>query len=112
LRVRIEVKGSDDVKSKLKGFTLASLQEWARRIEAEARTDALGKLAPEIAQHIRIEVSEIEPKLFELKADMNREAIPLLIEATKNSLRNMPFGFQAIFKSFLKKSEEAIREAP
>jgi len=112
LRVRIEVKGSDDVKSKLKGFTLTSLQEWARRIEAEARTNAPGKLAQEIAQDIRIEVSEIEPRLFELKADLNREAVALLIEATKNSLRNMPFGFEAIFKSFLKKSEEAIREAP
>ena len=112
MKVRIEVKGSDDVKSKLKGFTLASLQEWARRIEADARTDALGKTAPEIAQDTRIEVSETEPKLFELRADVNREAIPILIEATKNSLRNMPFGFQGIFKSFLQKAEEAKRETP
>ena len=110
MEVRIEVKGADDVKSKLKGITLASLQKWTENVQKEARTSARGKLSPEIVEGIRIQAFEIEPKTFEVKANLSREAVPFIIEATKNSLQNMPFGFRNLFQSFLAKSEESLHK--
>jgi len=112
MSIRIDVKGLDEVKRKLEelqeGLTLHALQRWAEEIEVEARGLAADRSSEEVRDSIHIEVFEIEPRRFQVKASAKEEALPFIAEATQSKLEEMPITSGSIFKTFLDQVEKKL----
>jgi len=112
MSIGIDVKGLDEVQKKLKelqeGLTLHALQHWAEEIELEAKDMAAARSTEEVKNSIHIEVVEIEPKTFQVKASAKEEAVPFIAEATRDKLNAMPVTSASIFKTFLGQVEKKL----
>jgi len=111
-RIDVDVKRLDEIKRKLdelrEGLTLHGLQHWAKEIEVAARGLAAARSSEEVKESIHIEVAEVEPKKFEVKASTKEEALSLIAEATQNKLPEMPVTSRSIFKAFLDQVEKKL----
>ncbi|MGP8068650.1 MAG: hypothetical protein ACLP5V_02035 [Candidatus Bathyarchaeia archaeon] len=112
MKFEIQSEGLDKIETELdelqKGLTLPILQNWAKRIESEAKMLGFGSKAPRgIFENIRLQVSESEPKTFEVTARANKRALPFIAKATQRELPRMPLTAQAIFESFLEELESS-----
>jgi hypothetical protein len=109
LTFRIYLTDFEEVSRKLKKLqerlTLPTLQHWAKAIEVETR-NMISK--EEVKESIHIEVIEVEPNKFEVKASGKQEALPNMAKATQNKLGKMPLASRAIFNVLLNQIEKKI----
>ncbi len=108
----IDVRGLDelekDIEAMRKGLRLETLQHWAGEIETTARALASTEAPVDVRDSIRVEVLEVEPKTFEVKAHAKQEALAFIVDATRSALPNMPLTSQTIFENFLEKLEKSL----
>ena len=74
----------------------------------EAKGLAAARSSEELKDSIHIEVFEIEPKRFQVKASAKEEALSFIVEATQDKLKEMPITSGSIFKVFLDQVEKKL----
>ena len=112
MSVKIEVKGFEELQKKLEmlkdGLTLEALQRCAKEIELEAKQLPAPEVSQEIRDSIHVDVLEVEPRKFQVRAGAKKEALPLLATSTRDKLVHMPTTSRAIFKAFLTQIEKNL----
>lgn len=112
--MEVKVKGLEEIKKKLKdmeeGLTLHGLQHWAKEIESEAKGRATAQSSQEVTDSIQIDIEETEPKTFQVRARAKKEALPIIVDATKVKLFEMPSTSGSVFKAFLGEIEKKSKK--
>jgi hypothetical protein len=107
LTFRICVRDFEEVSRTAKKFQerlkLPTLQHWAKAIEIETGSMISKK---DVKESIHIEVIEVEPHKFEVKARGKKEVLPSMAKAIENKLGKMPLASRSIFKTVLDQIEK------
>ena len=113
----IEIRGLDKFSKKLEelqeGLTLPGLQHWAKKVEQQACTLAIASTRAsldDIRENINVDVEEIEPEKYQIKAKTKQEFLQYIKEAIITTMDQMPLTTKALFEAFLKQIEKKMEK--
>jgi Fe2+ transport system protein B len=116
MSVKIDVRGLEELQRKLnemqEGLAPQKIQEFAAEIEEEARhiAEAEAQLSQDAKDSMHIQVVEVKPKRFQLRARPKKEALPFMATATRDKLHKMPVTSQPIFRAFLEAIDKNLQK--